>query len=420
MQIHRDFSSISSLLNGHSGVFVQGGAATPVALLQEISNQADKINPLEFFHIHIEGEAPHQHIPHFKLTNLFVGANIRKSLDYERVDYLPCFLSEIPSLLESGARNFDVALIHISPPDAHGYCSLGVSVDIVLSAIKHAKVVIAQVNSQMPKTHGDGIIHISRIHHAFEVNEKICEKQPQPLSKEEKAIGENIASLIEDGSTLQMGIGAIPDAVLASLTNHKNLGIHTEMFSNSLIPLLKSGVVNNSQKKIHPHKTVTGFAIGDQNFYDYLNDNPSIVFLNISYVNHPNVIKRNPRVVAINSAVEIDLSGQVCADSIGPRIISGVGGQMDFMRGAALSTGGKPIIALPSRTRKGIGRIVPTLNPGAGVVTTRQHVHYIVTEFGIAYLYGKTIGERAKALIEIAHPDEREGLERSWSELFKR
>lgn len=418
MIVHEDINKISELLNGHQGVFVQAGAATPTKLLEVISENASSINPLEFFHLHTHGNAPHQHIPHFKITNLFVGSNLRSAMDYDRIDYLPCFLSEIPALLESGARSFDVALIHVSPPDAHGYCSLGVSVDVVISAIKHAKLVIAQVNPQMPRTHGDGFIHQSRIDHAFKIDEPIEIAHPHELTTEQEQIGKNVANLIEDGSTLQMGIGAIPDAVLQALSSHKNLGVHTEMFSNGLIPLLESGVVNNSEKKIHPYKTVSGFAIGDQKLYDFVDDNPSTVFLDISYVNNPNIIKRNPKVVAINSAVEIDLTGQVCADSVGSKIISGVGGQMDFMRGAALSEGGKPIIALTSRTQKGISRIVPTLKPGAGVVTTRQHVHYIVTEYGVAHLYGKTIGERAKALIEIAHPEDQETLEKSWHEHF--
>lgn len=414
MQVHQKANDAILNIRGHQGVFIQGGSATPEVLIEALVQQAPQLGQLEIFHLHTHGKAPHQHVENFKLTNLFVGSNVRKSLDYDRVDYLPCFLSEIPALLASGVRNFDVSLIHVSPPDNHGYCSLGVSVDIVLSAIRHSKLVIAQVNKKMPRTHGDGLIHISQIDHAVMVDQELEEVKSHDLTAEEKQIGLNVASLIEDGSTLQMGIGAVPDAVLQALSGHKDLGIHTEMFSNGLIPLLEKGVVNNKNKKIHPGKTVAGFAIGDKKLYQFVDDNPSTVFLDISYVNHPNVIKRNPKVVAINSAVEIDLTGQVCADSVGPRIISGVGGQMDFMRGAALSPGGKPIIALSSRTYKGYPRVVPTLQKGAGVVTTRQHVHYVVTEYGVAKVYGKTIGERAKALIAIAHPDDRGELEKQW------
>lgn len=411
---HSSLSEIVSILKDRHGVFVQGGAATPMILLDAIASHADHIGPLEFYHLHTHGKAPHKDVPHFKITNLFVGGNMRKSLDYERVDYLPCFLSEVPRLLESGLRKLDVALIQVSPPDKHGICSLGVSVDVVIAAIKHAKTVIAQVNRHMPRTHGDGAISINDIDHVFEIDSDLAIVEENLLSPEEKTIGSHVASLIEDGSTLQMGIGSIPDAVLSSLTHHKNLGVHTEMFSNGLIPLLESGVVNNSQKKIHQHKTVSGFAIGNKKLYDYVDDNLKTLFLNISYVNNPNVIKRNPKVIAINSAVEVDLTGQVCADSIGTKIISGVGGQMDFMRGAALSDGGKPIIALTSRTKHGHSRLVHCLKKGAGVVTTRQHIRYVVTEYGVVNLYGKTLGERAKALISIAHPDDREALAKEW------
>jgi 4-hydroxybutyrate CoA-transferase len=263
----------------------------------------------------------------------------------------------------------------------------------------------------MPRTFGDGVIHHSQIDYGIDLDFEIAETSSPELSDIEKRIGENVASLIPNGATLQVGIGAIPDAVLNSLYEHKDLGIHTEMFSNSLIPLLENGVVNNSQKNIHPHKVVSGFAVGDRKLMDYVDNNPSFNFLNIAYVNHPNVIKRNPKVMAINSAVEVDLTGQICADSIGSNIISGVGGQMDFMRGATFSKGGKAIIALPSRTRKGESRINSTLKLGAGVVTTRQHIQYIVTEFGVAYLFGKTLKERAQALINIAHPEDRDRLE---------
>lgn len=417
MQKLNELKDIIPLLKDHKGIFVQGAQATPEPFLEILAQKSAELPALNFYHLHIQGDAPHADIEKFNVINFFVGKNIRSKLDYKRVDYLPCFLSEIPNLLESGALSFDVSLIHVSPPDEHGYCSLGLSVDIVLSALKHSKLVIALVNENMPRTFGDGIIHQSEIDYAYFDNFAIKENQSAELSDIEKQIGENVASLIPNGATLQLGIGAIPDAVLNSLGEHKDLGVHTEMFSNSLIPLLEKGVVNNSQKKIHPHKVVSGFAIGDKKLMSYIDNNPAFNFLNIKYVNHPSVIKRNPKVMAINSAVEVDLTGQICADSIGSKIISGVGGQMDFMRGATLSEGGKAIIALPSRTHRGRSRICTTLQNGAGVVTTRQHIQYIITEYGIAHLYGKTLNERAQALIKIAHPDDREILEKELIDL---
>lgn len=411
--------AVAAIQSGHR-VFVHGGAATPSVLLQAVCERATDLRDVEFVHLHVEGEAPHAdpaHSDRFRVTNLFVGSNVRRRFDGHRIDYLPCFLSEIPNLLRSGRRRIDVALVHLSPPDRHGYCSLGVSVDVAPAALKAARIVIAQVNPNMPRVHGDGFVHIDDIDHWVVVDEPLPEATPQPLGDDERAIGRYVAELIEDGSTLQMGIGRIPDAVLASLAHHKHLGVHTEMFSDGLIDLLECGAVDNSRKAVHPGKTVSGFVMGSRRLYDYIDDDPSIVQLAIDYVNNVTVIKRNPKVVAVNSAVEVDLSGQVCADSIGHRIISGVGGQMDFIRGASLSEGGKPIIALTSRTRKGVSRIVPTLKAGAGVVTTRAHVHYVATEFGVADLYGRTLDERATALINIAHPDDREELARSWREV---
>jgi acyl-CoA hydrolase len=313
-----------------------------------------------------------------------------------------------------------VALIQVSLPDKHGYCSMGVSVDIARSAVNNAKHVIAQVNPNVPRTHGDGLVHLSRFTHVVYHEAALPEvNYGEKLSDNEMIIGGRIAELIDDGATLQMGIGTIPDATLRCLSNHKNLGIHTEMCSDGIIPLFESDVINNSKKRIHPYKTVTGFAVGTRKLYDYVNDNPAFVFLDIDYVNDPHVIRRNPKVVAINSAIEVDITGQVCADSIGTRQFSGIGGQMDFMRGAALSEGGKPIIAITSRTNKGQSRIVPFLKQGAGVVTTRGHVHYVVTEYGVAYLYGKNLRQRAHELISISHPDDREMLEKAAWERFK-
>jgi 4-hydroxybutyrate CoA-transferase len=410
-------SSISDIIqtvqSGHR-IFVHGGAATPNRLLEELVNQASRLENIELMHLHTMGPALYanpQYQAHFRVSNLFVGANMRAKMASPAVDYLPCFLSEIPRLFRSGRRPLDVAFIHVSPPDSHGFCTLGTSVDVALAAVESAELVLAQVNQQMPRVHGDGFVHIDQIDHFIDIDEPLPEAAPTRLTAVEQKIGSLVAELIEDGSTLQMGIGAAPDAVLAALHGHRHLGIHTEMWSDGALELMKSGAVDNSRKVTHPGKTVSGFVIGSKAVYDYIHDNPSVIQLDIGYVNNPVNIARNPKVVAINSAIEIDLTGQVCADSIGSRIISGVGGQMDFIRGAALSTGGKPIIALTSRTRHGKPRIVPTLANGAGVVTTRSHVHYVITEYGVADLYGKTLQERARLLTDIAHPDDRPFLE---------
>lgn len=402
-----------------SRIFVHGGAATPNVLLSELVTQGPRLKQATLIHLHTEGPALYSQAPHrehFRVINLFVGHNMRRALDYDRVDYLPCFLSEIPRLFRSGQCPLDVALLHVSPPDQFGYCSLGVSVDITKAAAESAEILIAQVNPRMPRIHGDGLLHVSAFKAMVEIDEPLFEKAAPSLTPQEIAIGKHVAGLIEDESTLQMGIGSIPDAVISQLVNHKNLGLHTEMWSDGALQLIEKGVINNSQKNVHRGKCVSGFLIGSRRLYDFVNDNPSVIQLEIDYVNSPNTIARNPKVVAINSAVEVDLTGQVCADSVGHRIISGVGGQMDFMRGAALSKGGKPIIALNSVTSKGESKIVPALKAGAGVVTTRSHVHYVVTEFGVAHLYGRTLGERSRALIDIAHPDHRENLEKAFAE----
>lgn len=410
-------SAFEVLENIKSGqrVFVQGGAATPRTLTDNLVKHAERLQNVELIHIHTMDQALYadqKYKNSFKVVNLFVGPNMRSKMNPGQVDYLPCFLSEIPHLFRSGIRPLDVALVHVSPPDKHGYCSLGTSVDVTRAAVDSAKIVIAQINKNMPRVHGDGFIHINKIQHWIEVDEPLFESARPILSNEEIAIGHHVASLIEDGSTLQVGIGNIPDAVLANLKNHRHLGLHTEMWSDGALALLKNGAIDNSKKGIHLGKTVSGFVIGSRELYDFIDDNPSVIQLDISYVNDPNTIACNPKVIAINSAVEVDLTGQVCADSIGHKIISGVGGQMDFMRGAALSPGGKPIIAISSRTRHGSSRIVSALKEGAGVVTTRSHVHFVVTEFGAADLYGKTLYERAQALIAIAHPEDRESLEK--------
>ncbi len=413
---HAHPSEAVACIRSGQRVFVHGGVATPLRLLGALVEQADRLRDVELMHLHTEGPARYADpalSASFRVVSLFVGPNLRDRLDADRVDYLPCFLSEVPQLFRSGRRPIDVALVHVSPPDSHGYCTLGTSVDVAAAAVEVAKVVIAQVNPRMPRVHGDGLLHVSRIHHLVEVDEPLPEATPHALTDEARAIGRHVASLIEDGSTLQTGIGAVPEAVLAALGGHAHLGMHTEMWSDGALPLLRAGVIDNSRKAVHPGRTVSGFVSGTRALYDFIDDNPSALQLDIGYVNDARVIARNPKVVAINSAVEIDLTGQVCADSVGPRVISGVGGQMDFIRGASLSPGGKPIIAMTSRTAKGATRIVPTLRPGAGVVTTRAHVHFVVTEYGIADLYGKTLGERAKALIAIAHPEDRDGLTRA-------
>lgn len=400
-------------------VFMHGSAATPLTLNKALTARASELRGVEIVSISMIGEAPfadpklHES---FHINSLFVSENIRKSVnDHDSLSsYVPIFLSEIPSLFRRNILPIDVALVHVSPPDNHGFCSLGVSVDIALSAVQTAKHIIAQVNPRMPRVLGDGIIHVSQIHSIVDTHDELPEvSYATKTSEAELQIGKYVAELIEDGSTLQMGIGSIPDAVLSCLQNHKDLGVHTEMFSDGVVDLVLRGVINNKMKKKHAGRLVTGFIMGTRKLYDFVDNNPQVLGLDIAYVNDTKIIRQNPKVHAINSAVEIDLTGQVCADSIGTMQFSGVGGQMDFIRGASLSEGGKPIIALPSVTNKGISRITPFLKEGAGVVTTRAHVHYIVTEYGVAYLFGKNLRQRAKELIRIAHPDHREGLEKA-------
>jgi acyl-CoA hydrolase len=415
--------ALSVIRSGHR-VFVHGSAMTPLHLLQGLANEASRLRDVELVSITLHGDmeiVKPGYSDSFRMNSMFVSASIREAVADGRADYIPVFLSEIPELFKRGILPIDVAIVQVSPPDGHGYCSLGVSVDVARSAVNTARHVIAQVNPNVPRTHGDGMIHASRFHSLVWCEDALPESSyAERITERDLQIGRLIAELIEDGSCLQMGIGAIPDAVLGCLHNHRDLGVHTEMFSDGLIPLFEKDVINNRKKRIHPNKTVTGFALGSRKLYDYVDDNPAFNFLDIDYVNDPHVIRRNPKVVAVNSCVEVDVTGQVCSDSIGTYQYSGVGGQMDFIRGASLSEGGKPIIALPSRTNRGLPRIVPTLKPGAGVVTTRSHVHYIVTEFGVANLFGKNLRQRAKALIDIAHPDDREALERACFDRFKR
>jgi len=411
-----------SVVESGNRVFVQGSAQTPLFLLRELSKRAPDLRNVELVFITVQGNIELDkpvYADSFHINCMFVSESVRKAVNEGRADFIPIFLSDIPDLFRKEMK-VDVALIQVSPPDEHGYCSLGVSVDIARSAVNTARHIIAQVNPRVPRTHGDSLIHTQRIDHLVYHEEDLPQvNYGAKVGEAELKIGRNVAELIEDGSTIQMGIGTIPDAVLRSLFSHKDLGVHTEMCSDGIIDLVDKDIINNAKKKIHPYKTVTAFAVGTRRLYDYVHDNPSFVFLDIDYVNDPHVIRRNDKVVAVNSAIEVDITGQVCADSIGTMQYSGIGGQMDFMRGAALSEGGKPIIALTSRTNKGVNRIVPFLKPGAGVVTTRGHVHYVVTEYGTAFLKGKNLRQRAKALISIAHPDDRELLEKACFERFK-
>jgi acyl-CoA hydrolase len=406
--------AVSVIASNHR-VFIHSVAAAPRLLIEAMVRRAPHVRNVEIVHLHTEGSAPYaqpEYAENFRVNAFFVGSNVRKALAEGRADYVPIFLSEVPALFRRDILPLDVALVQVSPPDKHGFCSLGVSVDVSRAAVQKANYVIAQVNPNMPRTHGDALIHKEVFHAMVESEDELHLFENPPANDIELQIGRNVASLIEDGATLQMGIGAIPDATLAALTHHKRLGIHTEMFSNGLIDLVERGVVTGEEKRVHPGKIVAGFVMGNRRLYDFIDDNPLVAMLDIAYVNDTAVIRRNPKVTAINSAIEIDLTGQVCADSIGMMQYSGVGGQMDFIRGASLSEGGKPIIAMPSVTNKGISRITPFLKQGAGVVTTRAHMHYVVTEYGVANLYGKNMRQRAYELIRLAHPDHRESLER--------
>lgn len=410
------------IIKSHHSVFIHTAAAAPGKLIEAMVRRSDELTGVKIFQLHTENKAEYaepQYKGIFEIYSLFIGGNVRKATQEGRAHFIPVFLSEIPGLFRSRRIALDVALIQVSPPDQHGFCSLGISVDATLAAQESAQYVIAQVNPNMPRSHGDGLIHISEFDAVVESDDPIYEHPlPDPTPIEDK-IGGYIAEMIDDGSCLQMGIGTIPNAVLAKLTNHKNLGVHTEMFSDGVVPLVESGVINNSLKKRHHGKVVSGFAFGTKKLYDFIHDNPAVAMLDIAYVNDVSVIKKNPNMVSINSAIEVDITGQVCADSIGTKFYSGVGGQMDFIRGASLSEGGKPIIALPSSTRRGETKIVPVLKPGAGVVTTRAHVHYVATEYGVADLYGKSVVERIRAMINIAHPDHREEIERQAHKWYK-
>lgn len=404
-------------------IFGHGSACTPNVFYRALAKRAPELKDVELVSITQQGDveiAKPEYKDSFFINSLFTSTPVRAAVNGENGDFVPIFLSEIPVLFKNGMLPLDVAIVTVSPPDQHGYCTLGTSVDVARSAVDSAKTIIGIVNPQMPRTHGDGMIHVSRFAKIVLNDEPLMTLDyGAKVTDVEMQIGKNVADLIDDKATIQMGIGTIPDAVLKCLHNHKDLGIHTEMLSDGVIDLILNDVVNNKYKGTHENLSITSFCFGTKRLYDFVNDNPSVAFMDVRHVNFPINIMKNRKMHAINSAIEIDLTGQVCADSIGTYQFSGIGGQMDFMRGAALSEGGKPIMAISSRTNKGVPRIVPFLKQGAGVVTTRGHVHYVVTEYGTAYLYGKSLKQRAKALIEISHPDDREPLAAAAFERFK-
>jgi len=395
-------------------VYIQPGCAEPETLVEALIERAPFVRGVEIVHMMTMGSAPYvapEMQGHFRHNAVFIGNNVREAVNEGRADYTPLYLSEIEELFESGAMPLDVALIEVSPPDSHGFCSFGIGVDTTLTAARLARHVVAQVNDQMPRTYGDSFIHVNKIDVIVESSRPLCALKKHEVSDIQAAIAENVAELIEDGACLQTGIGGIPDAVLPLLMDRKDLGVHSELVSDGVIPLIEAGVLTGARKNYKPRKIILGFALGTKQLFDYVDNNPIFEFHPTAYTNDPALIARNDNMIAINSALQVDLTGQVCSDSIGTYFYSGIGGQVDFLRGASRSKGGKPIIALASTARRGtISRIVPMLTPGAGVVTSRGLIRYIVTEFGVAYLHGKSIRERAKALIEIAHPHFRDEL----------
>lgn len=419
--IYKSLKEAVSLIKSGDRVFIHSAGMAPSPLIDAMADEYERLENVEIVSIHTEGSAKYVMEPYnqsFRTNVFFVGQNVRNAVNESLATYTPIFLSEVHQLFRKNILPIDVALIHVSPPDEHGFCSLGASVDISLPATETAKKIIALVNPLVPRVHGDGFIHKSRIDVAVEHNEPLNSiKLPEPNASEKK-IGANVAELIEDGATLQIGIGAIPNVVLDNLKNHQRLGIHTEMFSDGILPLVESGVITGEEKKIKPGKIVSCFALGSQKLYDFINENPIVQFKEAAYTNDTSIIRQNPKVTAINSAVEVDLTGQVCAESIGSYHFSGVGGQIDYVRGAAHSEGGKPIFAFSARTKNGKSKIVPQLKLGAAVTTTRAHVHYIATEYGVINLFGKSLKERARLLISIAHPDDRELLEKQAFEIL--
>lgn len=402
-----------TLVESGMRVFLHGAAATPRVLIDALVRRAPELENVEITHMHTEGDAPYaraEYAGHFRVNALFMGKNVRAAVNEGRGDYMPVFLSEIPGLFSEGILPLDVALLTVSPPDEHGYMSLGTSVDCALAASQHARYVIGCVNPNMPRTLGNSWVPLDRFTCLVEADVPLYQTEASPPGETAATIGSYVAELIEDGSTLQLGIGAIPDAVLQALRDKRDLGIHTEMFSDGVVDLVEAGVITGRRKTYHRDKIVSSFLYGSQRVYDFAHNNPMVEMHPVNWVNDGDIIRRNANMMAINSCIEVDLTGQVVSDSIGDYVFSGIGGQIDFMRAAALSPGGKPIIALPS-TARGMSRIVANLQRGAGVVTTRGHVHYVVTEYGIAYLHGKNLRERAEAMIGIAHPDYRAELQ---------
>lgn len=395
-------------------VYIQPGCAEPEALVAALMERAPMVHDVEIVHLLTLGRADYiapEMEGHFRHNALFIGGNVREAVNDGRADYTPVMLSEVENLFESGAMPLNVALIQVSPPEAHGFCSFGVGVDTTLTAAKMADYVIAQVNTEMPRTYGDSFIHVRDLDAIVEANQPLCELPSPEITPLHRAIARNVADLIDDGATLQTGIGGIPDAVLPFLMDRRDLGIHTELISDNAIPLIEAGVITGNRKSYKPRKIILGFVLGTKRLFEFVNENPIFEFHPTSYTNDPWLIARNDNMVAVNSALQIDLTGQVCADSMGTSFYSGIGGQVDFIRGTARSKGGKPIIALPSTAKNDtVSRIAPMLSPGAGVVTSRGAVRYVVTEYGTAYLHGKSIRQRAEALINIAHPKFRNEL----------
>ncbi len=403
-----------SVIKSSDRVYVSGNAATPYVLMDALASRKDKLEDVELTHVLLLGEDPLSRPEmegHFRHNSLFVGPADRKAINEGRADYIPIFLHQIPGLIYSDQMPLDVAMLHLSPPDEHGFMSFGVEVLASKAAAEKAKIVIAQVNEKMPRVLGDSFIHVSRVHKIVEISEELPQLERSPFTEVERKIGHFIAELIEDGSTLQLGIGGIPDAVLLALKERRDLGIHTEMVSDGVMEAIEAGIITGAKKTFHPNKVILTFILGSRTLYDFSDNNPVFEAHPTDYTNHPFNVSRNENMIAINSAIEVDITGQVCSDSVGTFIYSGFGGQVDFIRGAAHSKGGKPIIALPSTAKNDeISRIVPFLKKGAGVVTTRADVKYVVTEYGVANLHGKNLQERTVALINIAHPKFRPDL----------